>query len=121
MMKAYRRERIMIYSVHGFEHISAEELQEKIGQGGNFLLLDVRTPAEHMAHAIEGSHLMPVQHLASRAAELPRDKEIVVYCRVGNRSTAAAAYLSNLGFNVKNLDGGIAAWDEVMDGSLVGV
>jgi rhodanese-related sulfurtransferase len=101
----------MIYSVHGFEHISAEELQEKIGQGGDFLLLDVRTPAEHMEHAIEGSHLMPVQHLASRIAELPRDKEIVVYCRVGNRSAAAAAYLTSLGFNVKNLDGGIVAWN----------
>jgi rhodanese-related sulfurtransferase len=101
----------MIYSVHGFEHILAEELQEKIGQGGDFLLLDVRTPAEHMEFAIEGSHLMPVQHLASRIAELPRDKEIVVYCRVGNRSAAAAAYLTNLGFNVKNLDGGIVAWN----------
>jgi rhodanese-related sulfurtransferase len=47
--------------------------------------------------------------------ELPRDKELVVYCHVGNRSAYACSYLSRLGYKVKNLEGGIVQWN--MSGS----
>ena len=100
----------MFYTTDGYKNITAEDLIEKIEKGGDLLLLDVRTPAEHASHAIEGSYLIPVQELSARIAELPRDKEIVVYCRVGNRSAFASAHLARLGYNVKNLEGGIAAW-----------
>jgi len=100
----------MFFNSPKFQNIDAKELQDKIDRNEDFLLLDVRTPQEHAAHAIEGSYLLPVQELAFRAGELPKHKEIVAYCRVGNRSAYAAAHLSRLGFNVKNLEGGIVSW-----------
>ena len=100
----------MFFANNGYENITPEDLRNKMQQGEDFLLLDVRTPAEHIGDAIEGSYLLPVQELASRAGELPRSREIVVYCRVGNRSAFAASYLARLGYKVKNLEGGILAW-----------
>ena len=105
----------MFFNNSGFQNISTDELQDKIERGEDFLLLDVRTPMEHASGAIDGSYLLPVQELNFRANELPKDKEIVVYCRVGNRSAFAAAYLARLGYKVKNLEGGILSW--AMNGS----
>jgi rhodanese-related sulfurtransferase len=86
--------------------------------GEDFLLLDVRTPQEHAAQAIEGSYLLPVQELRFRMGELPRNKEIVVYCRVGNRSAYACSYLTRMGYKVKNLEGGIMLWTMARNVSL---
>jgi phage shock protein E len=111
----------MFLQTSEFKNITADDLREKIQRGGDFLLLDVRTPAEHAADAIEGSYLMPVQELSFRAAELPRDREIVAYCRVGNRSAFAATYLARLGYNVKNLEGGIMTWNMTQERPLARV
>jgi rhodanese-related sulfurtransferase len=101
----------MFFNAYSCQNIGPAELNEKTRSGEDFLLLDVRTPAEHAAQAIEGSYLVPLQELGFRIGELPKDKEIVVYCRVGNRSAYAAAYLSRMGYNVKNLEGGIRLWN----------
>jgi rhodanese-related sulfurtransferase len=114
-------EATMFFKNHKFDNISPDDLREKMEQGRDLLLLDVRTPAEHASQAIEGSYLIPVQELAHRVAELPRKKEIVVYCRVGNRSAFASAYLARLGFDAKNLEGGIAAWSMTDHASLARV
>jgi rhodanese-related sulfurtransferase len=90
-------------------------------KGDDFLLLDVRSPGEYAADAIEGSRLLPVQELSLRVRELPRDKEIIVYCRVGNRSAFAASYLSRLGYTVKNLEGGILAWNMAQENAFAAV
>lgn len=111
----------MFFRSQGFENITPEDLREKMEKGDDFLLLDVRTPGEHAAEAIEGSYLLPVQELASRVRELSRDKEIIVYCRVGNRSAFAASYLSRLGYTVKNLDGGILAWNMAQENAFAAV
>ncbi|MDA8098743.1 MAG: rhodanese-like domain-containing protein [Nitrospiraceae bacterium] len=100
----------MFFNASGITNISPCELRRKMEQNEDFLLLDVRTPGEHEQIKINGSRLLPVQELTFRAGELPRNKEIVVYCRVGNRSAFAAAYLSRLGYRVKNLEGGIMSW-----------
>lgn len=102
---------MMFQQAYGFQAISPEELNKKIDAGDDFLLLDVRTPLENAMQAIANSCLIPVQELGRRAHELPKDKEIVVYCRIGNRSAYACAYLAQLGYNVKNLEGGIALWN----------
>jgi rhodanese-related sulfurtransferase len=106
-----RKEEAMYFNTHSCQNIGREELTEKIKSGEDFFLLDVRTPAEYAAQAIEGAYLIPLQEIGSRTDELPRDKEIVVYCRVGNRSAYAAAYLGRMGYNVKNLEGGIMLWN----------
>lgn len=111
----------MFFKNNGFDNISPDDLREKMERGDEFLLLDVRTAAENASQAIEGSYLIPVQELAHRVAELPRGKEIVVYCRVGNRSAFATAYLARLGYNVKNLEGGIVAWSMTEQAALARV
>ena len=111
----------MFFQASKFENITADDLRDKMEKGEDFLLLDVRTPAEHSADAIEGSYLLPVQELSFRVRELPRDREIIVYCRVGNRSAFAATYLARLGYNVKNLEGGIMTWNMAQDRPLARV
>ena len=111
----------MFFNTAKYKNITAEDLNEKIERGEDFLLLDVRMPAEHASLTIEGSYLIPVQELSYRIAELPRDREIVVYCRVGNRSAFASTYLARLGYNVKNLEGGIVAWSRTEHAALAGV
>jgi rhodanese-related sulfurtransferase len=72
------------------------------------LLLDVREPAEWAAgHAPDATHL-PLMQLPQ--AELDRSVPIVVVCHVGGRSARAAEYLGAAGFAVRNLAGGMAAW-----------
>jgi len=84
----------MFFNSHQCKNIGPDELNRKMKSGEDFLLLDVRTPQENAAMAIEGSHLIPVQELGYRIDELPKKKEIVVYCRVGNRSAFACAHLA---------------------------
>ena len=101
----------MFFNNPGYKSITPDTLRQKIAAGDDFLLLDVRTPQENAAQAIDGSYLIPVQELGSRLRELPKDREIVVYCRVGNRSAFASSMLARLGYKVVNLDGGIMLWN----------
>ncbi len=101
----------MFYNNLRVENIGPDQLDKKMQSCEDFFLLDVRTPAENAAQAIEGSHLIPLQELGYRLHELPKDKEIVVYCRTGNRSAYASAWLAQPGYPVKNLEGGIAHWN----------
>jgi phage shock protein E len=109
----------MFFNTTGCVNIGPNELNEKINSGEDFLLLDVRTPKENAAQAIAGSYLLPLQELGYRHNELPKDREIVVYCRVGNRSAYACSYLSRMGYKVKNLEGGIMLWNMAGNVSLV--
>jgi NADPH-dependent 2,4-dienoyl-CoA reductase/sulfur reductase-like enzyme/rhodanese-related sulfurtransferase len=70
------------------------------------LLLDVRTPAEHEAGTIPGAANLAVDDLRARLDELPRSREILVFCQVGFRGYVAARLLSQRGFRVRNLSGG---------------
>ena len=101
----------MLFNSMGCNNIGPEDVIEKIEAGEDFILLDVRTPQEHAVEAITGSYLLPLQELGYRIKELPKDKEIVIYCRVGNRSAYACSYLSRMGYNVKNLEGGLMTWN----------
>lgn len=84
-----------------------------IRQNPGVYLLDVREPDEYAAGHIPGITLIPMGEVASRLAELPRDKEIIVTCRTGNRSSQIADLLREQGFtNVHNMTGGIVAWEE---------
>lgn len=71
------------------------------------LLLDVRNPGELEAGGcIAGAVNIPVDQLRQRMAELPKDKEIVIYCQVGLRGNVAYRQLVNNGYKARNLLGG---------------
>jgi NADPH-dependent 2,4-dienoyl-CoA reductase/sulfur reductase-like enzyme/rhodanese-related sulfurtransferase len=70
-------------------------------------LLDVRNPAELEVENVPGALNIPLPELRARLGELPRDREIVVFCRSGQRAYYATRILLQNGFNVSNLAGGM--------------
>lgn len=70
------------------------------------VLLDVRNPGELENGFIEGAINIPVDQLRQRMHELPKDKEVVIYCQVGLRGNVAYRQLVNSGFKARNLIGG---------------
>lgn len=74
-------------------------------------LLDVRTPAECATGMMPGAVSIPLASLRQRLDEIPRDKKIILYCRVGLLSYPAVRVLTANGFNnVFNLSGGYETW-----------
>jgi rhodanese-related sulfurtransferase len=94
------------------KHYNADEINKKI-KSRSILLLDVRTESERKGSHIKGSLHIPLNQLTNRSEELKKfkDKEIVCYCRSGNRSLTAAILLQKNGFNAANLRGGISTWN----------
>lgn len=87
---------------------SKHDGRELVANGA--LLLDVRTPEEFRERHLDGAVNIPVQHLDARMRELgAKDRPIVVYCRSGARSAAAAALMKAAGYQVLDI-GGIGNW-----------
>lgn len=80
----------------------------------NALILDVRTVAEYESNHIEGAINIPLHDLRIRMHELPSEKEIWLYCHVGQRSYYATRILRLNGYNARNLSGGIYAYRNMM-------
>jgi rhodanese-related sulfurtransferase len=80
-------------------------------------LIDVREPWEFTAAHIEGSVLMPMGDVPSRAhQELEPDERLVILCHHGQRSLNVTAWLRNQGFDqVQSMRGGIDAWAAKVD------
>ncbi len=97
--------------------INVNELQAKIQSDTNLVLLDVRTEGEFNGPLgrLDGAMLLPLGELETRMAELEqyKEKEIIVYCRSGNRSRFATSLLLKNGYNAVNLLGGIIAWNSM--------
>ena len=99
--------------------IEAGQLAERLQQGEDIHLLDVREPHELEISRLEGAELIPLGQLAARLSELDSADEMVVFCKGGPRSTRALELLTSAGFRkVKNLKGGINAWAQEVDPSL---
>jgi adenylyltransferase/sulfurtransferase len=99
--------------------ISVEDLKARRDRGDSLTLVDVREPHEWAISDLSGSMKVPLGTLPQRLAELPKDAEIVVYCRTGGRSANAVQFLRQRGYEkVYNLTGGINHWAEVIDPSL---
>jgi molybdopterin/thiamine biosynthesis adenylyltransferase/rhodanese-related sulfurtransferase len=99
--------------------ITAAELKAMFDRDEDFLLVDVREPAEYEIVRIPGSVLIPKGELAGRLAELPQDKPIVLHCKTGGRSAEALAVLKGAGFaSASHVQGGVTAWAAQVDRSL---
>jgi len=96
--------------------ISVEEVMNRISNGEKLNLVDVREPSEHNEFNI-GGELIPLGEIQSMNVdqlEDYKDKELILYCRSGNRSGQACQILEMMGFtNTKNLQGGMLAWAKI--------
>jgi len=96
-------------------NITPEEVKARLDAGENLELVDVREPSENEVFNI-GGVLLPLGKIKDfdiDSIESLKDKEVIFYCRSGNRSGQAAMMLESMGFtNVKNLVGGMLAWQE---------
>lgn len=101
------------------ENVQWHELQEVVSsepgkaETPRVFILDVREEAEVVLGIIPGAMNIPLPQLRSRLSELPKDKEIWVYCQVGLRGYIAARLLIQTGFKVKNIDGGYRTYAAV--------
>jgi rhodanese-related sulfurtransferase len=76
-------------------------------------LLDVREQYEYDEKHIPEINLLPMSEVQNRLDEIPADKEVILTCRSGNRSSQVAQFLQQNGYeNVHNMSGGIIAWEE---------
>lgn len=81
--------------------VSDEDLakaREAVANGA--LIVDVRTPDEFKKKHIIGAVNLPIEEIVKGRINLPKDKEIVVYCRTGSRSSVSAKVLKEQGWSV---------------------
>ena len=78
-------------------------------QSGVFML-DIRTQEEWDEYHAPNATLIPLDQLQNRLAELPKDREILVVCRSGNRSRQGRDILLSAGFNAVSMSGGLKEW-----------
>jgi rhodanese-related sulfurtransferase len=122
MSGALRRAKMGLMS-NTVEQVGPEEATELIAGGA--ALVDVREPGEwQVGRAPQAIHI-PLAELGARLDELPADRTLVIVCRSGARSQAAAAALVDAGLPAVNLEGGMQAWQAaslpvVADGDLAG-
>jgi adenylyltransferase/sulfurtransferase len=101
--------------------ITAPELKEWIDAGKSIYLVDVREPAEWEIVRIPGAVLVPKGEILSGAAlaDLPQDKQVVLYCKSGVRSAESLAALKAAGFrDAVHVQGGVSSWVKTVDPSL---
>ena len=90
--------------------ITPKELHAWIAAGKDFLLIDIREDWEHEAFNIGGMHI-PMGEIPAHLKEIPKDKDVVMYCEKGIRSTITIQRLEQFGYNnIYNLSGGMKAW-----------
>ena len=99
--------------------ITPADLAARLARREDLVIVDVREPHEWDICHLEGARLVPLRTLPEVVDSLPRDRPLVVHCKLGGRSTKAAEFLRARGFeNVLNLTGGIRAWIDSGDPSL---
>ena len=104
-------------SAEAFERISVHDAHAKMQKGWAPYVLDVRKPFEAEIVSLSFvDRLQPHEQVAEILSELPKDRDILIHCKMGGRSAKAAQVLADAGFTrVLNLEGGIRAWAEQVD------
>jgi rhodanese-related sulfurtransferase len=98
------------------QEITVTALKERIDAGETLNIIDVREPSEYAEFNI-GGMLIPLGNIMTMQIdeiEEKKDEEIIVHCKAGARSAQACMFLEQMGFtNVKNLTGGMLAWQQM--------
>ncbi len=99
---------------------TATELKQRLDNGEDIQIVDVREPHEVAIAKIPNSIHIPLGQVVNRMSEIDPSKETVVHCKMGGRSARAIMALKQSGFsgNLINLKGGITAWSNEVDPSV---
>jgi sulfur-carrier protein adenylyltransferase/sulfurtransferase len=102
------------------EEITATQLKERLDNGDDIQIIDVREDYEVAIASIPNSTHIPLAQVLSRMNEIDPNRETVVHCKMGGRSARAIDALQRSGFTGKliNLRGGITAWSNEVDPSV---
>jgi rhodanese-related sulfurtransferase len=100
------------------QEITPSALQARLATADPPVVLDVREPWEQDIARLAGTLDIPMNEVAARLAELPKDRDIVVMCRSGGRSSTVTQYLEQRGYRASNLTGGILRWAQDIDPTL---
>ena len=100
---------------------TVQELKNMLDNNEDFILLDVRTENEVLVSKISDKSIhIPMNDVPNRLPEIDNKKQIIVYCKSGKRSAKVCEYLKHNNYtDVKNLSGGIIAWAEQIDSSIL--
>jgi len=107
-------------STQPMREISATELKQRLDNGEDIQIVDVREANEVAAASIPNSIHIPLAQVINRMSEIDPTRETVVHCKMGGRSARAIHALQRSGFtgNLLNLAGGITAWSNDVDPSV---
>jgi sulfur-carrier protein adenylyltransferase/sulfurtransferase len=102
------------------QEITATELKQKLDEGRDIQIIDVREPNEYAIARIPNSTHIPLGQVLNRMSEIDPSRETVVHCKMGGRSAKAIEALTRAGFqgSLTNLKGGITAWSNDVDPSV---
>jgi rhodanese-related sulfurtransferase len=100
--------------------ISATELKQRLDNGDDIQIVDVREADEVAIGTIPNSIHIPLAQVINRMSEIDPARDTVVHCKMGGRSARAIQALKQSGFtgNLLNLKGGIIAWSNEVDPSV---
>ena len=102
------------------EEITSTELKQRLDNGDDIQIVDVREDNEVAIGRIPNSVHIPLAQVLNRMDEIDPSRETVVHCKMGGRSARAIDALQRSGFNgrLMNLKGGITAWSNEVDPSV---
>lgn len=100
------------------DEITVQELHQMIKSGNAPFILDVREPYEYAISNLNGLNI-PLSNLENEIGQLSQNETIIIHCKSGQRSLKALEFLKKEGFSkIKNLKGGILAWQKEIDHSI---
>ena len=108
--KSYQQ--IVMEALQTVPEVAPADLQSRMSDGEQIVLIDVREPEEFARGKIPGAYTIPRGVLEMQVdGRLPREATVVLYCAGGGRSALAAKSMADMGYDkVENLQGGWGAW-----------
>jgi rhodanese-related sulfurtransferase len=112
MSNAKSYQQIVMEALQTVPEVGPADLQSRLSNGEQIVVIDVREPEEFARGKIPGAYTIPRGVLEMQVdGRLPRESTVVLYCAAGGRSALAAKSLADMGYGkVENLQGGWGAW-----------
>lgn len=102
---------VRLTPMKGLKNLNANDFQKAIESSSNKILIDVREKTEFKIGFIPNAVNIPLSELKGRVNDIPKNKDVFLYCQSGMRSRQAASILKKYGFaEFTQLQGGILSW-----------